>query len=544
MTGAVVDECAGPGGWDDAARSLGLDPLGVEFDDAACATRAAAGLRTLQADVTAVDLRELLVTLGGVVWGLIFSPPCQAFSMAGKGAGRAALAAYVAAIEAMARGESIDREALDAACGDDRAHVVLEPLRWALELRPEWIALEQVAPVLPLWEAMAAALREHGYRTWTGILSAERYGVPQTRQRAILMASRSRQPVEPPATHARYVPGRVKAKQEESLFDAPEPERIVLAADRGLLPWVSMAVALGWGALARPSVTVAAQKGDGGGAGIDGGSGARRTMARERDGGQWLPDDRVGFPRRVESDGWDPDGEQEAFVGENGVEYRDRDLRSASEPAQSVTEKARSWRRWHYRAGSHENATRRPVDEPAPTVHFGHDTAGDEWTTEDGPRPRQDVPGPDAEVQYRRGGERLDESTPVSAPSPAVTSRFDRWQVVDAERRSHYDSRGQEADAEASWVVRAMRCAERAGRSSSQRESAGQLARELAAALSAVPRGQAPAKAVRVTENEAAILQGFPPDYPWQGTRTARYRQIGDAIPPPLARAILEGLIG
>lgn len=51
----VIDLFAGPGGWDVAAAELGIHPLGIEHDDAACATRKAAGLRTLQADVAALD---------------------------------------------------------------------------------------------------------------------------------------------------------------------------------------------------------------------------------------------------------------------------------------------------------------------------------------------------------------------------------------------------------------------------------------------------------------------------------------------------------
>ena len=47
----------------------------------------------------------------------------------------------------------------------------------------------------------------------------------------------------------------------------------------------------------------------------------------------------------------------------------------------------------------------------------------------------------------------------------------------------------------------------------------------------------------RINEQEAARLQGFPEGYPFQGTSAARYRQIGNAVPPPLALAVLrEGL--
>lgn len=47
---------------------------------------------------------------------------------------------------------------------------------------------------------------------------------------------------------------------------------------------------------------------------------------------------------------------------------------------------------------------------------------------------------------------------------------------------------------------------------------------------------------VRVTVQEAAILQSFPADWPWQGTKTAQYRCVGNAIPPLLAKVCLEAV--
>jgi DNA (cytosine-5)-methyltransferase 1 len=249
-----IDLFSGAGGFCLAARELGLDPLGIEWSDSACAIREAAGLRTLKADVAALDPHVVLLQHfnkayapnGITLDGLIGSPPCQAFSSAGKGEGRGAIDAYLGAIRAMGDGEPVDVAALDEASGDERGHLVLEPLRWALALMPRWIVLEQVPPVLPLWEAMAVVLRERGYSAATAILTAEAFGVPQTRRRAFLIASLDGPVAMPRPSHQRYIAPRRREEATESLFAVPEPERIVLAEDAGLLPWVSMAEALGW----------------------------------------------------------------------------------------------------------------------------------------------------------------------------------------------------------------------------------------------------------------------------------------------------------
>ena len=222
--GSALNLFAGPGGWSVACRTLGIEEDGIENASDALASREAAGYITVHDDVRTYDFES-----GRAYTGLIGSPPCQTFSQAGKGQGRENLDVVLDAVTLIGRGwwpaNLIEQT------GDELTALVLEPLRYALWMKPDWIALEQVPSVLPVWEAYATVLRNKGYHVWTGYLHSEQYGVPQTRKRAVLIANLHHEVSMPVPTHSRY--------------HQREPTRM----DPGVKPWVSMAEALGWDGL-------------------------------------------------------------------------------------------------------------------------------------------------------------------------------------------------------------------------------------------------------------------------------------------------------
>ncbi|MFJ9633726.1 DNA cytosine methyltransferase [Streptomyces sp. NPDC101175] len=175
---------AGPGGLDVGALAAGVHGTGIELDANAVATRRAAGLPTIHADVRdhgPADFPGATTMTAG--------PPCQTFTVAGSGEGRLVLVALVAGVKTLGARGPVDASVL----GDERTGLVLEPLRWALEAadggRPyRAIVLEQVPQVLPIWQAYAEVLRAEGYSVATGILRTEQFGLPQTRRRAVLVA--------------------------------------------------------------------------------------------------------------------------------------------------------------------------------------------------------------------------------------------------------------------------------------------------------------------------------------------------------------------
>lgn len=435
----AADVFAGPGGWSEAVRALGLREFGVELDPWACVTRAAAGHATVRADAALLPLHRM----AGKLRGLIASPPCGTFSAAGKGEGIDDIPLLHDALDDLAAGRDT-RERLAAACSDPRTPLVVEPLRYAMAIRPEWIALEQVPAVLPLWTHIARILEGFGYSTWTGVLNAADYGVPQTRRRAILIASRVRHVDMPEATH----------------YDPRKGLRLWGT------PWVSMAEALGWdGQLA---------------AGVVNTRGERTTPG----GNEFSP----------AGPSWALTEKTRSWVLRSGqsVGGEGRAERDLSEPAVSITSRA-DLCSWSLRAGAQANATGRRLDEPAATLHFGHQSASVVWVG-----------------TYRRtagGYRRVDESGPSPAVKPVNPSgassapRFDDLVTLPTDKP---------------FV-------------------GTEEAREMVGA---------PTHTARITVQEAAVLQSFRPDYPFQGAKTQRFLQVGNAVPPRLALHVLSAATG
>lgn len=436
-------------------HTLGVDPhstLGIDHDGDACDTHRLAGFPTLRADVSQLDPREVAAGADG----LIASPPCQAFSLAGKGLGREAIARMLAHVDACADGYVPPDGML---CADDvRADLTLEPLRWADTLRPRWVACEQVPAVLPLWEAIGRVLSGWGYSVWTGLLDAERYGVPQTRKRAFLIARRDG-PAEPPVpTHTGY-----DWRQDDG---GKTPVPSLLGDD--LAPWVSMADALGWHATYRAGTM---------------------DNAASRDGDEPAPT--IAF-------------------GHNAAQHQ-----------------------WVYRNGTRERAAERELDEPAPTVMFGESGNEVSWVVQTGAntmRHQRDQ----ADGKYER---------PIDCPAPTVDSKVGgAWRLRSAGKTGLADRGPDEPATTLTGKGNAVWTHERPATT-----VVGSFRPDVIAAPGWRGPGDGPRQdadgSVRVTVAQAACLQSFPPWWPWSGSKTSRYRQVGNAVPPLLAAAVLAPVL-
>lgn len=204
----------------------------------------------------------------------------------------------------------------------------------------------------------------------------------------------------------------------------------------------------------------------------------------------------VGFPRKADTDD---------IITIDGEDYRARDFRDSDQPAFNLTEKARSWT--HIMQGGVSGEGRpRTVDAPAPTIgakatasvtddptlHYGKERkaaneTGEDWT------------------HYRQSARSRSTTRRVDQPAPTIQFGND---AANAHLTNNPDDIGY------------------------KRVSHGD------------DEQPTERRVRRITVTEAAILQGFPAGHPWQGKQTSTFRQIGNAVPPPVAEAVVRTLMG
>ena len=190
---------SGAGGMDVGVRDAGFNILAeIEFDQHCCATLEANaeaqgyGSRVIHADIRNLNPKQLMTDLSvkkGELDLLFGGPPCQSFSLAGKQRG------------------------LD----DERGLLLFEIIRFAKEMQPKVIFLEQVKGLLSskgvnnrrgeVFEKFLNELEATDYTPKWRVIMAADYGVPQLRERLFVIATRGR--------NGFYFPERTHAPIEE-----------------------------------------------------------------------------------------------------------------------------------------------------------------------------------------------------------------------------------------------------------------------------------------------------------------------------------------
>ena len=194
---------AGAGGMDLGVDSAGFRTICAIESDPHCAStlRCNARRKTVwQADVRAVDPARLLQVLGvkpGELGLLHGGPPCQPFSQIGKLGG----------------------------LEDPRGALVFELVRFARELRPVAVLIEQVPNFLRtrtaagehLLEVLRDEFEQLGYDLHVDVLDAQAHGIAQRRRRALLTC------VPMGQSFAFPLPSGPRATVGEALSDLPPP---------------------------------------------------------------------------------------------------------------------------------------------------------------------------------------------------------------------------------------------------------------------------------------------------------------------------------
>ena len=242
----AISLCAGPGGFDQAARVLGGLPdfLGFDISEDACNTARTAGFRRHRTDITTLRPADF-----PDAHTLIFTPPCPPFSSAGKGIGRhhdhpivhaaivhagTANPAITYTVEGKPRpgcGCTWDqiRRTLDA-CQDPLSPLVAWTIAFALGMpNLRTLILEEVPGVEDLFRTIADQLERNGWQhTNVFINQAADLGLPTLRRRVFLIAHRDTTSTATVTPGHRYLPRTTLA----DALDWPGGQVIVTRGER------------------------------------------------------------------------------------------------------------------------------------------------------------------------------------------------------------------------------------------------------------------------------------------------------------------------
>ncbi|MBQ5327846.1 MAG: DNA cytosine methyltransferase [Oscillospiraceae bacterium] len=184
----VISLFSGAMGLDIGLAKAGLNiVIGQDFDAACVATMKANGHKVLGGDIRNVDPKSLLEQVGlapGEPFLICGGPPCQPFSTAGKRLG----------------------------INDPRGSLFMDFIRMIDYIRPRFFIMENVKGIMsaPLkhvspverdnndpeqklgtvLDVILSEFQKLGYKTVYGVLDAVNYGVPQFRERFVLIGSR------------------------------------------------------------------------------------------------------------------------------------------------------------------------------------------------------------------------------------------------------------------------------------------------------------------------------------------------------------------